>query len=103
MRRTQNAILREIDVFVPTADGDWRGLDVLLDELFARGLPNASVVPTLLRVFDRIPDNDGCGVFWSIVHGVEAIDGYEPILLASHEANPTEFKQIMLRRIDNAR
>lgn len=98
--RTQSAILRDIDRYEPS-DGNWTGLDNLLDELWSVG-PTESAIPVLLRVFDRFPAKDGCGAFWSIVHGLERLPGCEPQLRRSASENPTEFKRIMLLRIENA-
>ncbi|HEX3159728.1 MAG TPA: hypothetical protein VHQ45_14505, partial [Gemmatimonadaceae bacterium] len=35
----------------------------------------------LLGILERFPDDDGSGVFWSIVHLLEATSGYEPALV----------------------
>lgn len=56
----------------------------------------------LLRVFERFPDEDGAGVFWSIVHGLEALSGYEKHLVAAVQRHPTDFTVIMVRRLINA-
>ena len=57
----------------------------------------------MLRVFERYPDEDGAGVFWSIVHGLEALPGYEPFLVESYSKRaPSEFGVIMLGRILNS-
>jgi hypothetical protein len=56
----------------------------------------------LLSVFERFPAEDGFGVFWSIVHFLEACEGYEPALLESVRVAPTEFNVLMVNRILNA-
>ena len=101
MARSTQAILDDIDAFQPV-DGFWRPLDDLLAELWSVGVP-PSAYPVLLRVFDRFPDEDGAGVFWSVVHGLESLPGYEPALRASAASSPAEFKQIMLDRIARSR
>ena len=101
MARPTEEILADIDAFHPL-DGFWRPLDDLLAELWSAGVPSAAF-PVLLRVFDRFPEEDGAGVFWSIVHGLESLPDYEPALRASAAAAPAEFKQIMLDRIARAR
>jgi hypothetical protein len=54
-------------------------------------------------VFERFPDEDGAGVFWSIVHGIESLDvDYEQTLRASLARRPSRMGQIMLRRLDRA-
>lgn len=101
MARSAQEILADIDTFRPAA-GDWRPLDDLLAELWSLGVPPAAMV-VLLRVFERFPDEDGAGVFWSVVHGLESLPDYEPVLRASAASAPAEFKQIMLERIERAR
>jgi hypothetical protein len=100
MPRAAEQILADIDAYQP-AGGDWRGLDDLLAELWAIGVP-PSAIPTLLHVFDRFPDEDGAGVFWSIVHGVESLPDYEPLLVQSAESQPARFKSIMLDRLNRS-
>ena len=100
MARPPEQVLDDINAYQPTR-GNWRPLDDLLAELWANGVPSAAI-PVLLRVFDRFPDEDGAGVFWSIVHGLESLPDYEPLLRASAEARPTHFKRIMLERTRRA-
>jgi len=100
MARTAEEIIAAIEAFRP-GEGDWRPLDDLLAELWSVGVPQ-SVIPGLLRVFDRFPDEDGAGVFWSIVHGLESLPGYELFLLESAELRPTPFKRIMVDRLRRA-
>jgi hypothetical protein len=56
----------------------------------------------LLQIFERFPDDDGYGVFWSIVHYLEACEGYESALMESVERLPVEFNLLMLNRLMNA-
>ena len=37
----------------------------------------------IFNLFERFPDDDGAGVFWSALHGMEAVGGYEDLLLLS--------------------
>ena len=55
----------------------------------------------LLGVFERFPDEDGFGVFWSIVHCLEACNGYESSLLESVRTAPVEFNVLMVNRLLN--
>ncbi len=100
MARTIAAIIGDIDEFLPR-DGEWKRLDRLLDELFGSDQPQLGIVP-LLRVFERFPEEDGYGVFWSIVHGLESLPGYEKPLLASINRKPTEFTVLMVNRMLNS-
>lgn len=100
MSRQQSQILLEIDRFEPRSLGEWRELETLLAELWQGGVTMACL-PVLFRVFERFPKEDGAGVFWSIVHGVESTDlDYEEPLRSSLFRQPSELGQIMLRRLE---
>ena len=92
--------LLAIEHFEPQ-DGFWLPLDDLLEDLWEKRPPGpaADRIATLLRVFDRFPEDDGAGVLWSIVHGLEHVPGYEEQLRESHARRPTEMKEIMIERI----
>ena len=99
MPRTLDEILRDIETFHPT-HGAWLPLDDFLAELWEVGV-SAMELPTLLRVFERFPEDDGAGVLWSIVHGVEALDvDYEQPLRDSIARQPSHMGRIMLGRLD---
>jgi hypothetical protein len=55
----------------------------------------------LLDVFERFPEEDGFGVFWSIVHCLEACTGYESALVESVTRMPVEFNILMVNRLIN--
>jgi len=59
------------------------------------------LVEPMLRIFERFPESDGFGIFWSILHKIEGIPGYEPYLLASVKRKPTDFSITMINRIIN--
>ncbi len=99
MPRAAETILADIDTFEP-ADGEWIALDRLLEELWSGDVPPASA-RVLLRVFERYPEEDGEGVFWGIVHGLEAFPGYETALLEAVQRAPTEFSLLMVNRLLN--
>src|SRR5262245_40688164 len=100
MPRSTRDIAADIDAFQPR-NGNWLGLDALLEELWRDGSPQA-VIPELLRVFERFPNDDGAGVFWSILHGLEALPGYEQQLLTSIGRVPSDMGVTMLGRLLNA-
>ena len=100
MRKTSE-ILEEIGKFTPD-NGNWLGLEALLAELW-KSPPSREWVLPLLMVFERFPDEDGAGVMWSIIHGLETIEGYESILEESARARPTWMKSVMLKRIANTK
>ena len=98
MRKLQE-IERDIDNFQPL-DRNWLALDRLLSELWETGEPEKAL-RTLFNIFERFPEEDGAGVFWTIVHGVESFDGYEKELLDSLTRQPSEFGLLMAKRIFN--
>ena len=100
--RAASAIVRDIETFAPI-NGDWRPLDALLSELWAAG-PIGPYLGALFGIFERFPDEDGAGVFWSVVHGVENSPiEYEVVLRQSMERQPSHMGKIMLRRLENSR
>ncbi|NMO18092.1 hypothetical protein HPC49_10125 [Pyxidicoccus fallax] len=82
--------------------GDWLGLDELVDELWKSGAPRQGL-QALLGVFERYPDSTGYGVFWSILHGIESLGDYEPVLISSMRRAPSLFGVMMVGRILNTR
>jgi hypothetical protein len=102
MPRTVDDILGDIVSFHP-ADGVWLPLDDLLGELWEAGVP-ARALPTLFHVFERFPEDDGEGVLWSIVHGVEGTDlDYEEPLRASLARRPSHMGKVMLGRLERSK
>lgn len=76
-----------------------------LEEAIAVARPEEFKQPefrALLGVFERFPEDDGYGVFWSIVHCLEACKGYEAILVESVSRAPSEFNLLMVNRLLNA-
>lgn len=102
MSQSLDDILRAIEAFRP-ADGVWQPLEELLAELWKAGVP-ARALPTLFGVFERFPTDDGAGVLWSIVHGIEglALD-YEQPLRNSLTRQPSDMGKIMLGRLERSK
>lgn len=100
MTRPTASVASDIATFVPL-DGNWIALDTLLAELWQTGHPEQAI-PELLSVFERYPDEDGAGVVWGVLHGLESLPNYEPELLRSLARQPSEFGIRMLGRLLNA-
>jgi hypothetical protein len=95
-----NKLEHSIREFSPI-DGDWRPLDALFDQVFAS--PDAvGYYDAIFNLFERFPYEDGAGVFWSAVHGMEARGGYEKKLLSYFRRWPGTMTTAMLRRIYNS-
>ena len=100
--RSHSEVLKDIARFEPTADM-WLPLDDLLNELWLAGQPSIDALPVLFGIFERFPEDDGAGVFWSIVHGVEALPyNYESLLRESYGRVPSEMSKVMLARLANS-
>ena len=76
-------------------------LEASVDQLFASENPKLGI-EALLRVFERFPEQDGFGIFWSIVHGLESLSGYEPLLIESVKRQPSLFGLLMINRLLNS-
>jgi hypothetical protein len=100
MARAAAQIIADIRAFLP-AGGAWRPLDDLLAELWATG-EASQFVPDLLAVLERFPEDDGAGVLWSIVHGLEDVPNYEPDLVRSLQRRPSELAVTMAGRLMNS-
>jgi hypothetical protein len=98
MAREISEIVRDIETFTPT-NGYWRPLDDLFAELWQHEFPT-DVIPALFRVFERFPDDDGAGVLWTILHGLEVRDDYEDALRQSMARKPSRMGKVMLDRLE---
>jgi hypothetical protein len=94
-----SVIINELDNYQPL--GGWRDLDVLLGELWATQRQKEAI-PNLFNILERFPKDDGAGVLYSVLHGLESIEGYEIELLKSVKRQPTDFTIQMIRRIQNS-
>jgi hypothetical protein len=100
MARSAAKILADIRVFKPV-DGNWLPLDELLAEFWDTGKAKRHV-RELLSVLERFPEDDGEGVLWSIVHGLEEVPGYESELIQSIRRQPSELGVAMVGRLLNS-
>ncbi|PLP97484.1 hypothetical protein [Cupriavidus pauculus] len=100
MPRTTVEIADDIAAFLPK-DDNWLPLDSLVAELWQAGYPEQAI-PQLLSVFERYPEEDGSGVAWTVLHGLESLRNYEPELLRSLARQPSEFGILMVGRLINA-
>jgi hypothetical protein len=89
-----DAAIRE---FTPDG-GDWRPLETLFERAFSTPDPKP-YYHAIFGLFERFPEDDGSGVFWSALHGIEAAGGYEDLLLQYFHRHPSLMTSTMLRRI----
>tara|TARA_R110000744_G_C19293950_1_gene554964 strand:+ start:105 stop:494 length:390 start_codon:yes stop_codon:yes gene_type:complete len=81
-------------------DGNWLRLDQLVTELWESGNPEIGI-DALFGVFEKNPTDDGAGVFWTILHGLETLE-YEQKLYDSLIQKPSHMTITMLKRIENS-
>jgi len=86
--------IREYD----PGDGDWRSLDSLITRAFESPDPR-KYYDAIFNLFERFPSEDGAGVFWSALHGMESVGDYEDALLRYFRRHPNLMTTTMLRRI----
>jgi hypothetical protein len=76
-------------------------LDRSIQDFFS--VPDAvGQVAVWFRLFERFPEEDAYGMFWSVLHGIEGLTGYESELIASLRRRPTHFPVLMVNRMLNA-
>jgi len=94
----------ELDVAIrefSPCQGDWLPLERLFEQAFADSDPT-KYYAAIFNLFERFPEEDGAGVFWSALHGMEAVGGYEQLLLRHFRRFPSLMTNTMLRRILNS-
>ena len=92
-------VLNDIDQFNPV-NGNWLRLEELFDELWKSGQPRKEI-ESALSVFEKFPEEDGSGVFWTLLHRIETLD-YEQKLYDSLKSRPSMMTLIMLSRIEKS-
>jgi hypothetical protein len=96
--RQVKEIISDIESY-KSDDGNWLRLDELVTELWESGKPEIGI-DALFGVFEKNPTDDGAGVFWTILHGLETLD-YEKKLYDSLMDKPSHMAITMLKRIEN--
>jgi len=94
-------LIRAIDSITDVeSEGDLETLEIALRSLSTLPDP-ALAAPALLGLFERFPWSDAFGGFWSILHALERMSGYEALLVASVRRAPGEFNLLMVNRLLN--
>ena len=95
-------IIRMLDGVTSVEDeAELAKLDGAVNGLLASDHPERGV-RALLHVYERFPGKDGYGVFWSMLHGLESLPGYEEAVVESVGRQPSEFSLLMVNRMLNA-
>jgi hypothetical protein len=95
-------VIADIDGLTAVApDGlDLDRLQSLADEYFTS--PEAPAhLDVWFRLYERFPEFDGHGVFWTILHGIEAQPNSDGCVVASVRRRPSRFPLLMVNRMLN--
>lgn len=95
MRREIRQIVADVDGLTLANADDLDRLQGLADEYFSSADALAHL-DVWFRLYERFPESDGHGVFWTILHGIEAQPGYEASVVASVRRTPTHFPVLMV-------
>lgn len=97
MQRNAAEIAGDIASLSPR-DGYWHPLDALPAELWATGHAVQELQQRFF-LFERFPEEDGTGISWPALHGIESLEGYEPEFLCSLERRPSEMAILLAGRM----
>jgi hypothetical protein len=98
MREVVAAIDRLASVRAPN---DLARLQELAERYFA--LPEAPEhLGVWFRLYERFPEDDAFGVFWTVLHGVEAQPNFEQLVIESVRRRPSGFPVRMVNGLLNA-
>ncbi len=82
-------------------DGSFIKLEELFEQAFQSPAPT-DYYDAIFNLFERFPDDDGAGVFWSALHGMEAVGGYEVKLKQYWRRWPNLMNRIMMERLSKS-
>jgi len=83
---------------------DVKQLEILqnsLDKLFVLPKLDKEEIQALFGLYEKFPTSDGYGLFWSILHKIEASGDYESLLIESTQRKPALFNLSMIKRLLN--
>lgn len=102
MERDLSAIVLGIDAVSSLDDeAQLRFLEESIERFFQEPR-DPKELAVWFRLFERFPEDDGYEMFWAILHGIEALPGIEPLVVASVRRRPSRFPVQMLNRMLNA-
>jgi hypothetical protein len=103
MVRNIQDVVAAVDGLAPSGphDLDLDCLHSLAQEYFS--FPEAPAqLDVWFRLYERFPESDGHGVFWAILHAIEAQRGSDEFAVASVRRRPARFPVMMVNRMLNA-
>lgn len=96
-----DSIIEVINSIETLEDENLSILDELVQKIFDYPCPERAT-EALFQVYERFPDSNDHGVFWGLLHGLEALPGYEYRLVESVRKLPMNFNLAMVNRLLNA-
>lgn len=95
-------LIANLDSITSVDDPDeLQSLEDSVNQLLASKNPELGI-DALLRVFEKFPNKDGFGIFWSILHGLESLPNYQEKLVESVNRQPSYFGVMMINRMLNS-
>ena len=96
-----SAFITALQAFTdPDDEAQLRALDLAVQKLSPESA-SAAELRAGFEVFERFAQHDGDGVFWALLHALEACPGCAHELIASVQRQPAEFNVLMLNRLLN--
>jgi hypothetical protein len=93
-------LIADIDALAALDISGCARLESLIDEYFASPVA-VDHLDVWFRLYERFPDDDTHGGFWSILHGLEAQPGCDAAVVVSVCRKPTFFPLMMVNRMLN--
>lgn len=97
MVRTVHELIHELERFQPEEE-NWLPLDDLIQEIILTQAPHEAI-DAMLGLFERYPDEDGYGIFWTMLREIEHFLGYEGHVFDSLRRQPSMFAVLMVGRM----
>lgn len=101
MTNTLDTICEEIEALASVADENSVARLVSLTDDFFQQANAEGRLEVWFRFFERFPEEDGFETFWSILHGIERLPGYETLVVGSVERRVSQFPVLMINRVIN--
>ena len=97
MVRDSHTLMHELERFEPE-DGNWLPLDDLVQEIIISPAPEQTA-EAMMGLFERHPEEDGYGIFWTMLREIERFPGYEKTVFESLNRKPSMFSVLMVGRM----
>jgi hypothetical protein len=93
-------LVKAVDQLQSVDGEDLELLQKVADRYFAQS-DASQHLDVWFRLYERFPDDDGYGVFWTILHGIESQAGSGDSVVRSVQRAPTHFSLLMVNRMLN--